>query len=81
MINNIKNLKLWGLKVDVNQDIVFGKDGVLVSLIDKKYETLEQLASEYPYVQDLLNNGYELKIGNGFLEKNLSLEMKNMKHM
>lgn len=71
LINNIKNLKTWGLKVDVDQDIVFGKDGVLIFLIDEKYETLEQLVSEYPYVQELLNKGFELKIGTGFSEKSL----------
>jgi hypothetical protein len=71
LMDNIRNLKTWGLKVDVDQDIVFGKDGVLVSLIDKKYETLEQLVSDYPYVQELLNKGLELKIGTGIFEKSL----------
>lgn len=69
LIENIRNLKTWGLKVNVDQDIVFGKDGILVSLIDKKYETIEQLADDYPYIQELLNRGFELKIGSGILER------------
>lgn len=71
LIDNIKNLRTWGLKVDVDKDIVFGKDGVLIFLIDKKYETVEQLANEYSYVRELLDAGYELKIGAGFSEKSL----------
>ena len=71
LIDNIKNLKTWGLNVDVAQDIVFGKDGVLIFWVDKMFETVEQLASKYSYVQQLLDKGFELKIGAGISEKNL----------
>ena len=70
VIENIRNLNSWGFRVSIDNDMIIGKDGALIALIDKDI-TLDDLINNSEFIQELILEGYQLKIGEGYSEEPL----------
>ena len=70
IIENVKNLNSWGFRVSIDNDMIIGKDGALITLINKDV-TLDDLVKDSEFIQQLISEGYQLKIGEGYSEKPL----------
>lgn len=64
--SNIKNLKSWGLSIDLENDLIYGSIGAVVCLLDKEYK-ISHLKKMHWY-KKLKEEGYNLKIGTGYAE-------------
>ncbi len=70
LIENVRNLNSWGFRVSIDNDMIIGKDGALITLIDKDVN-LDDLIRSSEFIQQLISEGYQLKIGDGYSEKSL----------